>query len=339
MTMNICLAMFRGFVDSVRGMVVLFYMDKEMNERANLKLTTQRSPANNPHNKSSQKSTNQHEESKVMTRIIQCCALNGGVFWTSIFIFEYILLPGLKLFLSFLLGHDKGTAHDIWYWMEPFLSLTFRMFWVVPLFLLSKIVNSLWFQDIADSAFRYSRGRPQFISSISKLIADTLFSLLVQVLFLLQAMLMQWFPITPIGDFLCLIHMCLLYSLYVFEYKWFNMGWELHSRLTFIETNWPYFIGFGLPLAVLTQLPGSYLISGCVFSILFPLFILSGNEASPVTDACDISIPLFKPVIAISNTLFNQTIKPKPQIISTRQKEIQNQHSKQYNRSFDPRYR
>lgn len=53
--------MFRGFVDSVRGMVVLFYMDKEMNERANLKLTTQRSPANNPHNKSSQKSTNQHE--------------------------------------------------------------------------------------------------------------------------------------------------------------------------------------------------------------------------------------------------------------------------------------
>lgn len=53
--------MFRGFVDSVRGMVVLFYMDKEMNERANLKLTTNRSPANMPHNKSSHKSSNQQE--------------------------------------------------------------------------------------------------------------------------------------------------------------------------------------------------------------------------------------------------------------------------------------
>jgi hypothetical protein len=41
-------------------------------------------------------------------------------------------------------------------------------------------------QDIADSAYRYSRGRPQLLSSVSKLIADTLFSVLVQALFLVQ---------------------------------------------------------------------------------------------------------------------------------------------------------
>ncbi|VVC91580.1 unnamed protein product [Leptidea sinapis] len=81
------------------------------------------------------------------------------------------------------------------------------------------------------------------MSSVSKIIADSLFSLLVQALFLVQ----------------------------------------LHKRLTFIETNWPYFLGFGLPLAVLTQIPQSYIISGCVFSIFFPVFILSGNEATPVT--------------------------------------------------------
>jgi len=74
----------------------------------------------------------------------------------------------------------------------------------------------------------------------------------------LQSTLVSMLPIVFLGDVLCLVHMCMLYSLYSFEYKWFNMGWELHRRLTFIESNWPYFIGFGLPLAVLTALPSSF---------------------------------------------------------------------------------
>lgn len=77
-------------------------------------------------------------------------------------------------------------------------------------------------------------------------------------MFCFQSTLVSMLPIVFLGDVLCLVHMCMLYSLYSFEYKWFNMGWELHRRLTFIESNWPYFIGFGLPLAVLTALPSSF---------------------------------------------------------------------------------
>lgn len=124
-------------------------------------------------------------------------------------------------------------------------------------------------QDIADSAYRYRQGRPLLLSSVSKLVADTLFSILVQALFLGQGMLVSRVPLPPIGEALALIHMCLLYALYAFEYKWFNMGWELHRRLTFIEGNWPYFVGFGLPLAVLTQLPNSYIIRFDNFSFFF----------------------------------------------------------------------
>lgn len=305
-------AIYRGFVDSLRGAIVLFYMDKRINE----KLLKKSPSKTETHGKeiaivqNPSKCYNQLRESKVLKRTIQCCALNGGVFWASILIFEGGLLPFLKYLLSIIFGHSPTMGMIVWSWTKPFLSLTFGTVWVLPLFLLSKVVNSLWFQDIADSAYRYRQGRPLLLSSVSKLVADTLFSILVQALFLVQGVLVSKIPLPPIGDILALIHMCLLYALYAFEYKWFNMGWELHRRLSFIESNWPYFVGFGLPLAVLTQMPNSYVISGCVFSILFPLFIVSGNEAEPVTGVCDCPLNLFSPVIAIANTLFNKTIRP-----------------------------
>ncbi|XP_020278863.1 etoposide-induced protein 2.4 homolog isoform X2 [Pseudomyrmex gracilis] len=254
---GIIYAICRGFVDSLKGAVVLFYMDKQINEKlvrkSPTRLEIRRRDMNSPakHNKL-------QKESTVLRRAMQCCALNGGVFWASILIFECGLLPLLEYLLSVIFDHSPGMGLIVWSWIQPFLSLTFSTIWILPLFLLSKIVNSLWFQDIADRAYRYRQGRPLLLSSVSKLIADTLFSILVQALFLGQGMLVSKVPLKPLGDILALVHMCLLYALYAFEYKWFNMGWELHRRLTFIEGNWPYFLGFGMPLAVLTQLPNSY---------------------------------------------------------------------------------
>ncbi|KAM0733388.1 Etoposide-induced protein 2.4-like protein [Formica fusca] len=306
---GIIYAICRGFVDSWRGAVVLFYMDKQINEKLLMNSSTRAElKKRDLAMQNTVRHNNQQRKSMVMRRTLQCCALNGGVFWASTAVFEYGLLPFVKYSLTVLFGHSPGMALIVWSWIQPFLSLIFGTIWVLPLFLLSKIVNSLWFQDIADSAYRYRQGRPLLLSSVSRLIADTLFSVLVQALFLGQGMLVSKVPLPLLGDILALVHMCLLYALYAFEYKWFNMGWELHKRLTFIEGNWPYFLGFGMPLAVLTQLPSSYVTSGCVFSILFPLFIISGNEAEPVTGACDCQLKLFSPVIAIANTLFNKTI-------------------------------
>uniref|UniRef100_A0A1L8DK14 Putative p53-mediated apoptosis protein n=2 Tax=Nyssomyia neivai TaxID=330878 RepID=A0A1L8DK14_9DIPT len=316
---GICNAVFRGCFDSIKGIAVVFYLDKEVNKKNSERSSRSKSTSNERLNQSTgtpstvrrsgihKEAAKREEESMVWKRVLQCCALNGGIFWASIAIFEYLVLPALATILTYIFS-EASFGMTVWGWMQPFLSLIFQTFWVLPLFILSKIVNSLWFQDIADSAYKFRKGRPQLFSSISKLIADTLFSLIVQGLFLVQSMLVSLVPICFLGSILCFLHMCLLYSLYSFEYKWFNMGWELHKRLTYIEYNWPYFFGFGIPLAVVTQLPGSYIVSGCVFSILFPLFILSGNEATPVSTANQYPLKLFSPVVAISNTLFSRTM-------------------------------
>nr|CAG4651834.1 EOG090X06IP [Triops cancriformis] len=300
-----------GFLDSLRGCILIFKLDKQIRQQKASRTQSGTSTSSSRQRPGSRatKEPSKPEEAQILQRTLQCCALNGGVFWFSLLGFYGLVLPTIQLIVTFSLGKDQeGIASLVWSWMSPALSATFSTLWVLPLFLLSKVVNSLWFQDIADSAYKHSRGRPQLLPSISKLIADVLFSVVIQALFLLQGMLCSFIPIAVVNDTLFVLHMCLLYALYSFEYRWFNAGWDLPKRLTYIENYWPYFAGFGLPLAILTSLPNSYWVSGCVFSILFPLFIVSGNEAEPVLVPGVIPLRLFSPVVSVANFLFHRTI-------------------------------
>ena len=120
---------------------------------------------------------------------------------------------------------------------------------------------------------RSSQGRPLVNLSISVMIADTVFSIVVEIIFLLQGKVFALLPIKILGAAINLVHQCLLHALYSFEYKWFSQGIELHKRLNLVEINWPYFLGFGLPLAVITSMPESQVSSLELTKIFFICFI------------------------------------------------------------------
>ena len=78
------------------------------------------------------------------------------------------------------------------------------------------------YQDIADQAF-LTRGHKQHTPTLSfqrwiAAMSEELYRLLLVTLFLVQLSLVSLVPV--FGPPLSVLHMCWLYSLYSFEYKW-----------------------------------------------------------------------------------------------------------------------
>ncbi|XP_063721118.1 etoposide-induced protein 2.4 homolog [Symsagittifera roscoffensis] len=328
--------LFLGFLQSLKGLLSIWTIDalleKKLTERYERVLEAKEKGFRVPNHRLKPK-----KPPKVAKKVVQSCFINGGIFLTSLLIFYNVFLPIVLWVLYVILPQPIAGFRDVVGYMFNFL---FGSFWIIPVYIATRVANCLWWQDIADalfklrpnishqvrfqirngtgdqlSSFQGQTSPETFKWSFSMLLTDLCYSITIDTFFLIQATVFSMLPLGYLSYLFSIFHLSLLYSLYAFEYIWWAQRHDAKDRLIRIQSNVPYFLGFGLPLTLLSSAHHSALINGCVYSILFPFLILSAFEAQPpvfmepaTSDvegaAVPKQLPIFSPVITISEFVF-----------------------------------
>ncbi|CAF1057656.1 unnamed protein product [Didymodactylos carnosus] len=275
-----------GLYDSVVNCLQVAAIDEHSQKVSTRKVSV---PQHQPISKTSPINNDTTNNSRnVRTRLTSLVLFNGGILLCGMLCFNYLIVPIILKLFHLLAGTtwNKNEQYQSLLFIQYLLKYTFNLFWLIPAFLISKIVNSFYFRDIADRVFEITTGlpsssRPQVSKNYAHSMTDLLFSLIMQIVFLFQSTFIFLIPIPYLNTVFGYGSLCLLYSFYAFEYSWIYKGYPIRDRVKRIEQYWPYFIGFGLPLTLLsTQLSKSLIINECIFSLIFPFAIVAATLVS-----------------------------------------------------------
>uniref|UniRef100_A0AC35TU27 Etoposide-induced protein 2.4 n=1 Tax=Rhabditophanes sp. KR3021 TaxID=114890 RepID=A0AC35TU27_9BILA len=193
-----------------------------------------------------------------------------------------------EYFCNYLNTQPNGTVYDGY----NFLTIFATGCKIIP-YAFIRIFSVLWHSDISNAALRYLNAT-QTNSRVIFKSADFLYSIIIEIVFGLQIVLIYYLP--AVINIPVFIHCCLLNALYCFEYSWMSADIKCSERVEKIHKSWPYFIGFGLLLTSPTLYVQSSIVNNCIFAALFPFFIISGylsNDKAPIRSAI-CRIPFFK---------------------------------------------
>ena len=243
----------------------------------------------------------------------QCVLWNGIIFAVSIAAFQGLLLPLVGWLVEKVVETPETSFLMVIY---KFLEFAFDCLWLLPLFLIGKIVNAIWYQDLADVVYYQKRSGVVSYTGMGQTFANLLFGLIIQTIVLIQAWLFSLVPF--LGWPISLVHHALLCSFYCFDYRWTSEGRRMTDRIAQLERHWPYYCGFGLLLAIVFVEIESIFLRGCVFSLLFPVFIVSSMVCnlptiiSPQTNQPTVvifsEIPVLTPAARLTDIAFRKFI-------------------------------
>uniref|UniRef100_A0A0R3RG45 BMA-EPG-4 n=1 Tax=Elaeophora elaphi TaxID=1147741 RepID=A0A0R3RG45_9BILA len=168
--------------------------------------------------------------------------------------------------------------------------------------IISRICSSIWFSDIANASLKYTGVQTPSLS-LSRVTGDFCSSILLDSVFFLQSLFVNSIPVPFISTAFAFIHITLLNSLFSFEYLWMSLGIGLRARVNLIERNWPYFLGYGTMLTLLTSLTDNMMFNAFLFGALFPFCIISSFlvEAGNYKQRTHPYVHIFGPSIATTN--------------------------------------
>ncbi|CAJ0578712.1 unnamed protein product, partial [Mesorhabditis spiculigera] len=264
----------RGLIDSITGFHLLFYLDNDEQqtvvqhqarpnaERTVLQKRRERSGSNRPTVVTSADEV--APRVKAWIRVVQCAGINILIA-VVLQVLSY-LLPKIGSFLTE--APTNGVAN--------FVSVA----GIFPIYVFSRIVNALWFSDIAGACKRALKIQECRPVDFRNFISDFINAILLEFFFLLQSAAVMHIPIPVVAPVLSFVHLTLLHSMYCFEYYWMDRREMLNARVAIMQASWVYFVGFGTPLTVAAWLAPNFIVGGCVFGALFPLFIISSFKAA-----------------------------------------------------------
>jgi len=230
----------------------------------------------------------------IRDRSLSCLVLNGAVYLGSIAIMELCWIPLAQWTLP-------NTV------VAP-LRLLLQLLWLYPMMLLSMVLNGFWYTDVANHAHNMqlaidggtvsastkktkmaaasastnnkTRALHQANPLATFLVAASEAIYLASLLAALSLQMLLISLVLPQPLVFCsnLVHTAFLCSLSCFDYRWSLEGWTLEYRLRAFERRWAYFLGFGLPAALLSvALP--YFVAVGVYALAFPILVRNQRES------------------------------------------------------------
>ncbi|CAF2522759.1 unnamed protein product [Rotaria sp. Silwood2] len=308
----------RGLYDAVRNSFNVLTIDDDFSKKPSKQISVKQ----HPHQPKPKQSSSSSDTKRVKSNLALLCLFNGGILLFGMLCFHYLFLPIFGRLFNTLAGLESSSSSRPLLIIQHILTYTFNFLWLIPAFIISKFVNSYWFRDIADVVYKKLTKNSQKLPplSFSRSISDITFSLIMQIIFVIQSTLILLMPVPILNTIFGHMCLCLLYSFYAFEYAWIYTNLNVKQRVERIETYWPYFLGFGFPLTMLsTQFFKSIIINECIFSILFPFAIVAATSVNfeervklEPTQRNIISLNIFAGCIRLTSRLFDMLKKKRP---------------------------
>ncbi|KAJ1975954.1 hypothetical protein H4R35_002909 [Dimargaris xerosporica] len=149
--------------------------------------------------------------------------------------------------------------------LSAVITFCYNAFWLYPVYCVSFLLNSVWYQEIADRVYTMRGGEAVRHSITYSRMLQNLASEIYRILLF----------------FTYIVWASAIYMIPYIGPMWINRNWSIEKRLDYIEGRWAYFLGFGLPCTLITFFSSQFISAG-IFAFLFPMYIIMASIARPL---------------------------------------------------------